>query len=396
MEEQDIKLLLNQVKQLIKFDKKLSEQNKNAFNIFEALNVESKEELLHSRLICSLLDPKQNKQLSQDFLNVFIETLGIEPNFINKNSIKCTTEFYISAIDEKYENGGKIDILLEDTKVNHAIIIENKIHAGDQWKQLKRYSNFGKKYDEFELIYLTLFEQKATDDSLDGLTLDGDYKNITYQKNIKEWIEKCKKLAIDHPNMRQVLDQYLKTINKLTNQQMSNFLGKEISELLENENNWNAANSLVRGLEKYRSNLYNDAMYAMDNIDKNLIKQTLKNSKNSVLKEAGVHYHYKAYDGYDHFKIEIECCKNTDIAFSIILEWNLPKKEFVKNLHFVNWTWKYDNNTNWENYRKVKQEEIELRDNNSELKYNSKEELTEILQNEAIKTIKVFEKFLKS
>jgi len=61
-------------------------------------------------------------------------------------------------------NEGRMDILIKDNN-NHAIIIENKIYADDQWEQLKRYKTFAQKeYGErnYQILYLTLWGNEAS------------------------------------------------------------------------------------------------------------------------------------------------------------------------------------------------------------------------------------------
>jgi len=63
------------------------------------------------------------------------------------------------------------------------------------------------------LIYLTLFNEEPNEEKVKDIVI-----NITYETNIKNWIELCIKEVATIPTLRETLVQYLMLINKLTNQ----------------------------------------------------------------------------------------------------------------------------------------------------------------------------------
>jgi hypothetical protein len=81
-----------------------------------------------------------------------------------------------------------LDILVETPDNNARLVIENKIYAGDQTNQLKRYANHIK--DKGILLYLTLDGHEASEESLGGLSSD-KYICISYEKEIREWLDEC-------------------------------------------------------------------------------------------------------------------------------------------------------------------------------------------------------------
>lgn len=97
--------------------------------------------------------------------------------------------------------------------------IENKINAGDQPKQLLRYKNFIKR-NPHTLLYLTLDGHEPSEDSSCGLKSKTDYQCISYGVEMHKWLQEILVLSINRPLVRETIQQYLKVIRKLTNQDM--------------------------------------------------------------------------------------------------------------------------------------------------------------------------------
>ena len=160
-----IELLLQRIKDINnKYDQftKLTGEN---FNVFSVLGLGSAENS-HSLFIAELLNPQGSHGQQDLYLNLFFKPLVEYFNLINDHHInttaKITTEKYIGEINKDYDQGGRIDILIEYP--NHPeknIIIENKIYAGDQHQQLYRYAN-APEYKDARIIYLTLGGTKPT------------------------------------------------------------------------------------------------------------------------------------------------------------------------------------------------------------------------------------------
>jgi hypothetical protein len=200
-----------------KFDFEKSKDEK--FNIFSVLYKYHDEKKLHSRFIAALLDPFASHNKSILFLNQFI---SLFPNLLIenfKNAIVYPQEW------NKKENEN-IDILIIDKKTQYAIIIENKIYAGDSNSddsgQLERYFNDVQKMnipkDNITTFYLTLNGREPSDESL------GKYKTleningycISYSEQIDSWLNECLKYVVDKPFIRETIFQYKNLINKLT------------------------------------------------------------------------------------------------------------------------------------------------------------------------------------
>ena len=111
----------------------------DSFNVFDAFRIQ-RSELAWSAWIAYLLNPQENHGCGDIFLKLFIKLLSV-PIEINTKCAKVNPEFVMEL--------GRIDILVHDPDGKNAIIIENKIDAGDQEKQLYRYYKYAKeKFDK--------------------------------------------------------------------------------------------------------------------------------------------------------------------------------------------------------------------------------------------------------
>ena len=126
---------------------------------------------------------------------------------------------------------GRIDILLEMDEL--CIVIENKIYANDQPKQLERYHryvNSRSMNDRVELLYLTLHGSEPDSYSLGYLRLQ-DIRCVSYESDIIEWLGACIKEAARIPQIRELLIQYQNLLRKLTGRHDGN-LTMELASLL--------------------------------------------------------------------------------------------------------------------------------------------------------------------
>ena len=194
------------------------------YNLFSILSIE-RYELKHSALIANLLDPKGSHGCGDAFLRAFFEIALKERTYLFED---CTlphsyTEYYTGPIAG--DTGGRIDILVESKSSHYGLIIENKIYAGDQDKQLTRYDNYGKKTfgaGRYLLVYLTLFGSEASKESTATKSAEEvGYLRLSYAEDILRWLEQCVRLADNKPLVRESLNQYIRTIKQLTYQDMN-------------------------------------------------------------------------------------------------------------------------------------------------------------------------------
>ncbi|WP_086482012.1 PD-(D/E)XK nuclease family protein [Oceanospirillum sanctuarii] len=207
-------------------------ENKPEYNLFKVLRSESDEVRLHSRFLCHLLDPNQNHGLGTKTLYLFLKTLNIDLQ---------ESELTGAEVYPEYQN---IDILIK-TQTGKAIIIENKIYALDQPKQLSRYYQImeheGFTDENMTILYLSLDGHEPSEDSTSEIPKDflesDNYSCISYSVEIRCWIQSCIEKSATKPALRESLIQYLNLIEELTGMTESQQHIDELKSLLNQDNN---------------------------------------------------------------------------------------------------------------------------------------------------------------
>ena len=245
MEEQLQKneLLLRETNTLIRHYDEIRKINGEDFNVYSLLGLEHAENKTHSNFLAELLNPKGSHHMGNVFLKLFLEALSHHE--IDLDTASVQVEKNIGIINTKNSTGGRIDIFIEDSKGN-TISIENKIYAGDQDQQLKRYYNYNTAKNT--VYYLTLFGSDASAASKRDLKANEDYQLISYKDDILNWLEACKKEAVDVENIRSAIGHYIQLIKKLTNQNSSRQMSKEIRALI--TNNYKASRMIANEIEE--------------------------------------------------------------------------------------------------------------------------------------------------
>lgn len=217
------KLFLENINLIDKKYQILKSKDEN-FNIFSILRNEYDEVNLHSKFIVELI---KNKTYGYKFLILFLKKIGID--FFEIKDYQVFGEYTV-------KNNGRIDILIKIySKIEKKVIVlENKIYAEDQFQQLKRYYDSmvreGYKDKEIEIVYLTLFGQAPSEESVLGLK-GKNIIEISYKNEIIEWIEELIKEVAQNPIMRETLVQYKNLLEKLTNSEEKDFM-KELKEMI--------------------------------------------------------------------------------------------------------------------------------------------------------------------
>lgn len=216
---------------------------KYEFNVFSSVGI-STDENKHSALLASLLlekDHESGQMRSTVLLEQFLKQLPILSNLkLDPNYAMVSTEVRIGPKTEN--NGGRIDLLISSR--NRAIIIENKIYAGDQKNQLVRYYNYAKKYypDGFVIIYLTLDGHEPSTYSSGDLICGKDFYCASYSGFITQWLSKGLDVVTESkPFLYYTIKQYLSIIKKMTmrdefiNILCDKYHAKDLSILLDNK-----------------------------------------------------------------------------------------------------------------------------------------------------------------
>ncbi|MDD0975611.1 PD-(D/E)XK nuclease family protein [Pseudomonas fontis] len=188
------------------------------FNLFSILRRDTDEVRLHSRFLAYLLDPKSSHNKGVQLLDAFLQNAGISDFSLEGISVQA-----------EYQN---IDILVRNT-VGQALLIENKINAGDQPEQLIRYVRvLQREATDIRCIYLTLHGTEPSDQSRQGL----DVQLLSYETHIIDWLNQCIALVIRAPSLREGIFQYIELLQKLTaSDQGEDYMQKLKEQLLKGE-----------------------------------------------------------------------------------------------------------------------------------------------------------------
>ena len=205
--EQIQSLLLELSKEVSRENTKLEEKKSRgeSFNIFSVCGV-NHYEVTHSAIIAELLNPEGSHGQALAFVEAFVESLNLQDFDFSLDGVEVTTEMVTP--------NGRIDIVISNGN-KQAIIIENKIYAGDQWEQLKRYDEYAKSkyHNGYKILYLTLYGSDPNDEA----SKEVNYLTISYRHHIIDWLLECRHIAIEKPLIRETLNQYIQHLKNLTN-----------------------------------------------------------------------------------------------------------------------------------------------------------------------------------
>ncbi len=221
----------NEYKDLLKIFNKLDEDNKlekkkgsHDYSLMNALLKKTNEVHLHSNFIYSMINPRGNHYCDSDFLNIFLDSIN-ESGFIDIDNART------------HKEKGKIDLLVEDGE--HYLIIENKLSAVDQPRQISRYIHYiiknyldkddEKLHEKIRVVYLSEYKPKPSiksesiigfelkdsvltrnDESVSELTLPKrdtkiNFNRVQHSNELCKWVEESKEYLADKPNSEMLI-----------------------------------------------------------------------------------------------------------------------------------------------------------------------------------------------
>ena len=374
----DIINILNQVRIV---SRKIKEQRKEKFergenyNIFYDLGFMSDEVHLHSMFLANLLNPKGSHGQRGKFLEAFLKMLqksfpAISAHNLELNITNASVEVEKYIGRQTDSEGGRIDIYLTDGK--HCIIIENKIYAVDQHHQMLRYWNYGmsQKGDDteksFVLIYLTLDGCSPSKDSLGEDLKENDIVCLSYKNDIRGWLDRCVELASRTPLVRETINQYISTIDILTNNVMED--NKDLFDILSKKENLDAIYDIVNNKNAVVNRIVNEEFIPQLRI--------LAKSKGFSMGDGCIeNWFEKPYTGLSFYNPQ---WKYLELAFEFeriglgrlifgfstkagvkredVKDWEKVQKNYsTKDVNNQYWIWKdFNGNQDWDNASGIK------------------------------------------
>ena len=250
---------------------------RDPFNVFSVLRTEHDEVNLHSRFLAALLDYRQPSDGPRENLADFLCRVGVRD-----------LKHEDATVGREIDN---VDILIRDRSSMKAVVIENKIWAGDQPQQLLRYAEQQEK-DGYtpHLLYLTLDGHDPSEDSASGR----DYKCISYKDHLSPWLKSCQQRAYDEPALRESVAQYLRLIKKLTGTDYSEAYMSALKDLCLQDNNLVLVHDLNEAMVRVKISLLQDLWQEIDgelgekipDLDKNNPEGDLQREDRSFVRPA--------------------------------------------------------------------------------------------------------------
>jgi hypothetical protein len=169
------------------------EQALQQFNLFEAMGI-ARQEVIHSKALAFLLDPHQTHGLGEHFLRGFLHHLGLtEPADLSDTEMRTEWE--------------RIDILIRCPRARLAVVIENKIGAGEHGDQLKRYKELAARhFAGWKVVFVFL-------SPLGAPASDPDYQLAEYS-TIVTLLEGATNLPGLQPEVVTLLHHYAATLRR--------------------------------------------------------------------------------------------------------------------------------------------------------------------------------------
>ena len=248
---------------------------KHDYNIFTLFHKFSDEVNLHSNFIASLLDPNGDHYKGDLFLKLFLEMCGIDDFSIDTSRATVFKEFK------------HIDIYISDGKKH--IILENKVYAKDQPTQIARYikaiQNKGAEERDVEdedicVLYLhpdgKLPDNQSFGDyhaRLLGENPSIKFKVINYDKEILEWIDKCKNEVSNITDLNVFLSQYKDVIEMIYDRykRIDEMNNEDLIEIF--KDNYRAVSDIVSNYEQTRRKIINDFFQNISDSLKDIYKE---------------------------------------------------------------------------------------------------------------------------
>ena len=237
-----------------------------------------------------------------------------------------------------------------------------------------RYWNYGmsQKGDDteksFVLIYLTLDGCSPSKDSLGEDLKENDIVCLSYKSDIRGWLDRCVELAARTPLVRETINQYISTIDILTNNVMED--NKELLDILSKEENLDAIYDIANNknivvnrfinevfIPKLRDLAESKGLTMGDNCTENWMEESwagasFYNPKWKYLKLAFEFEH----KGLDFLIFGFRPKDEDGVKREDVKDWEKVQKNYsTKDVNNQCWIWKdFNGNQYWDNAQAIK------------------------------------------
>lgn len=236
------------IEKAIPIIKKYEEENiKNGYgnNIYSLLNVERDEVMTHEGSIYKIFQTNYNQEINQELFLTFMRAMELEEKYY-KTEWEVEKEYFIG--------DGRIDLFFHSSDNTLAVVVELKIDAGDQEKQLARYYDFMKRsnYADFEIVYLTLDGKEPSEQSKEGIPETFHIRLRSFGVHIVKWLSMCADILEKYSIDSSFLKQYEILLKKITQETMRE---QEMENLFCDRDSLLAGMALVEALSEAQENV---------------------------------------------------------------------------------------------------------------------------------------------
>ncbi len=239
------------------------------FNIFDILDRSTDEVKCHSAFIAELLDPRGSHGQGVTFQRLFLDLLShiegaptatlADRDPDTEWSVSREKAFAVSGPTPDDQVTGQVDIVLDSRRERKMVVIENKVYASDQERQLERYSDYARSSEKTPyLVYLTLDGHPPTEYSL-GSIKPTEVLCLSYAEDIASWLDSCIEASALLPNLRETLNQYRDLVQRLAGGMYRKELAMDIAKQITDVETLKAAEAIEKqALPAIRATIQSD------------------------------------------------------------------------------------------------------------------------------------------
>lgn len=248
------------------FKEEQKKQKKRGLNDYNMVNVVRKENAevgMHSNVIYSLIDPHGLHYQDDLFLQIFIKDVLEINNFGNILSVQA---------EESTNENRRVDFTIKSS--NYYIGIEMKVDASDLENQISHYyddlrEKASKDLNQEVIIY---YLTKNGKDASSHSHREIEYKKISFEKHILQWIENCQKEVRNITNLNEAFENYKDIVKKITNKYEGRVMSLK-NELLKNEEYFELAREISEAFQEAKNEKINEFKNKQINLIIDIVKE---------------------------------------------------------------------------------------------------------------------------
>ncbi|RXI31643.1 PD-(D/E)XK nuclease family protein, partial [Arcobacter defluvii] len=235
----------------------------NDYNMVNVVRKENAEVGMHSNVIYSLIDPDGLHYQDDLFLQIFIKDVLEINDFGNILSVQA---------EESTNENRRVDFTIKSS--NYYIGIEMKVDASDLENQISHYYDDLKEKaskdsnQEVIIYYLTKNGKDASSHSHREI----EYKKISFEKHILQWIENCQKEVRNITNLNEAFENYKDIVKKITNKYEGRVMSLK-NELLKNEEYFELAKEISEAFQEAKNEKINEFKNKQINLIIEIVKE---------------------------------------------------------------------------------------------------------------------------